>query len=104
MIMATIFRRTMTAVIFLFVASGAVNGGGESIKVECPVCAREIFVQPPALDMPFVLLHGELKHGHGVCWECALRLCAAASARMRCPICDVVVDDDVRRNICVGRE
>jgi len=97
--MTTVFRRFLIMMFLAFVASGLLNAGGEPIAIECPICLEEVSIQPPDPERPFVLLHGQLKHLHGVCQECAVRQYGAHGENMRCHACREPISRDMRRNI-----
>lgn len=98
MIIITMFRRAFIAIFFLFGASRAIYAGGDSIVINCPLCLQAVSIQPPDPRMPFVLLHGELKHLHGVCQKCAFHLCMSDYLSAHCPICKAEIDSEVQRN------
>jgi len=80
--------------IFLFVVSRMSNAGGDSITIDCPICFETISIRPADSGRPFVLLHGELKHLHGLCLRCADEQYTLYSVRM-CPLCGVAIDESV---------
>jgi len=99
--MMSVFRQSSITTIFVFAASGLLNAGGAPIFKECPLCMENVQVYPPDENMPFILLHGQMRHMHGICYNCVPGFSkhSRLEGHMNCPVCRTAIDADVRTHV-----